>query len=368
MPKSQFSNKNNLQLKRNNPLGTSLRKWGSTILGGAVLLSLFLVGFSYVGGSDAGQFNVENPVGADLMVKSSPENFTQASVKPVDGSEEKSPYPTLNRFQVGSVVPRESRQEINQNQADTLKYLTHEVKEGENIWKVAQRYGLSTYTVVSANYEELSSRGYLPVGMELQIPNQNGILTELKKNQTLWDLMQTYGQDHEDVLAFNELESPNQLSEGEKIFIPGAHPVNPYKYQLSQNGSSDFSWPVSPGRRRVTSRFGDRDHPIFDRVIFHRGMDIGAKAGSAVFASKAGVVKYAGVKSGYGNIIILKHGQDYKTVYAHLRRKFVRQGQYIQKGQRIGEIGETGHTTGPNLHFEIRKARKAMDPLKFLKD
>lgn len=366
MPPNTAPTNKKLQLKRNRSYTKTLQRWGTSIVGLALLLSLLLFGFSYVRGSDAGQFHLENPVGTDLMVKRSPDHFTRTAAKKIEASPDPSPYPTLNQYQVGSVVPRQSRQKIIRGDKDELEYITHEVREGENVWKIAQRYGLKTYTVVSANYKRLSQRGYLPVGMELKIPNRNGILTELKKDQTLWDLMQTYGLDHRQVLKFNNIKSASQISEGEKIFIPGAHPVNPYKYQLQHEGKGNFSWPVSPGRRRITSRFGDRDHPIFDRMVFHRGIDIGAKPGSAVFAARAGVVTVAGVDEGYGKVIILKHGQNYRTLYAHLRRRFVRKGQYVQKGQRIGEIGQTGFTTGPNLHFEVRKGDKAIDPLKFI--
>jgi murein DD-endopeptidase MepM/ murein hydrolase activator NlpD len=248
-----------------------------------------------------------------------------------------------------------------------LEFITHTVKKGENIWKIARRYGLKTHSIVSTNYEALSQRDYLASGMELRIPNRNGIMTELKRNQTLWDLMKTYGTDHQDVLNFNGLESASQIGAGEKIFIPEASPVNPYKYQLFQEGASEeFSWPVSPGRRNVSSGFGRRDHPILNRVIPHHGIDIAAKFGTAIFAARAGIVEETGTNGGYGYRVKIRHADNYRTVYAHMRNGFVREGQYVQKGQRIGEIGKSGLATGSNLHFEVRRGDKALDPSKFL--
>jgi murein DD-endopeptidase MepM/ murein hydrolase activator NlpD len=328
-----------------------------------VVLFLALLGFLPVG-TDAGSISLDNPVGSDLTVAqkslTTPGSGSSASTR-------NKAYPSMTRYQMSSLTPRRDPKLMLNRSKNRLEFITHTVQKGENIWKIARRYGLKTHSIVSTNYESLSNRDYLPAGMELRVPNRNGIMTELKRNQTLWDLMKTYGTDHEDVLEFNGLESASQIGAGEKIFVPGALPVNPYKFQLFQEGGSEeFSWPVSPGRRHVSSEFGHRDHPILDRVIPHRGIDIAAKYGTAIFASRAGIVREAGTNGGYGYMVKIRHADNYRTVYAHLRNGFVREGQYVQKGQRIGEIGQSGLATGPNLHFEVQRGDQALNPLKFL--
>ncbi len=329
---------------------------------GLVLILAFL-GFLPVG-TDAGSLSLEDPVGADLTVADS--SLTSSDQNSSVSSREKT-YPSMTRYQMSSLTPQRDPKLMLDRSKEELEFITHTVKKGENIWKIARRYGLKTHSIVSTNYQKLTQRDYLIAGTDLRIPNRNGIMTELKHSQTLWDLMKTYGTNHEDVLKFNGLQSASQIGAGEKIFIPGASPVNPYKYQLFQEGGTEeFSWPVSPGRRHVSSGFGRRDHPILDRVIQHRGIDIAAKYGTAIFASRAGIVEEAGKNGGYGYMVKIRHAENYRTVYAHMRKGFVREGQYVQKGQRIGEIGESGLATGANLHFEVRRNDKALDPFKAL--
>lgn len=345
-----------LNLKRDR---ISWTNWGLFAAGLGAIVLLAGLGFLPTG-TDAGAMTADNPVGSDLVVDG--KRLNERS------SENPSSHPGMTRYQMSSVTPRRDPKLMLDRSKETLEYITHTVAKGENVWKIARRYGLKTHSVVSANYDRLRGREYLPAGMEIRIPNRNGVLTRLKKNQTLWDLMKTYGTQHEHVLSFNGLESASEIDAGQKIFIPDASPVNPYKFRLSQEGKKEFSWPVSPGRRHVSSGFGQRDHPILERVAAHRGIDIAAKFGTAVFASRAGIVDYVGKNGGYGLMVKIRHGDDYRTIYSHMSKGFVRDGQYVQKGQRIGEIGKSGMATGPNLHFEVRHGDEALDPLKFLPD
>ncbi|MFN0251010.1 MAG: M23 family metallopeptidase [Kofleriaceae bacterium] len=110
--------------------------------------------------------------------------------------------------------------------------------------------------------------------------------------------------------------------------------------------ASDDSW--------ATSGFGWRDDPMRHRRKFHPGADIRAKPGTPVFAAGDGVVIFAGRQGGYGNLVKIDHGGGVTTRYAHLRRIHVSEGEVIVGGKRIGQVGSTGRTTGPHLHFEIR--------------
>jgi murein DD-endopeptidase MepM/ murein hydrolase activator NlpD len=119
-----------------------------------------------------------------------------------------------------------------------------------------------------------------------------------------------------------------------------------------------FEWPVPDGV--VTSGFGKRNRK------FHDGIDISAAVGTGVYAAAGGEVVYSGALRGYGNVIILRHGDGYTTVYAHNQNNYVRERQWVRRGDLIATVGRTGRTTGPNLHFEIRKDDVARNPLYLL--
>ncbi len=114
---------------------------------------------------------------------------------------------------------------------------------------------------------------------------------------------------------------------------------------------------------RITSGFKMRLHPILQTMRAHQGVDYGAPIGTAVRSVGDGVVEFAGVQNGYGNVIFLKHRNNHTTVYAHLSRINVRKGQTVSQGQTIGAVGATGWATGPHLHFEFRVNGIYRDPL-----
>jgi murein DD-endopeptidase MepM/ murein hydrolase activator NlpD len=114
---------------------------------------------------------------------------------------------------------------------------------------------------------------------------------------------------------------------------------------------------------RVTSGFANRFHPILKQWRAHLGVDYGAPTGTPVRTIGDGIVKFAGVQNGFGNVVMVDHGRNEMTVYAHLSRFDVRQGQSVAQGQRIGAVGATGWATGPHLHFEFRVNGVHQDPL-----
>ena len=116
---------------------------------------------------------------------------------------------------------------------------------------------------------------------------------------------------------------------------------------------------------RVSSPFGKRFHPIFHRYIFHSGIDLAARIGTEIFATGAGVVQEATVVHGYGNMIKINHHFGYQTIYGHLSRILVHKGDVIHRGQLIAYSGNTGNSTGPHLHYEIRKDNKPVNPVKY---
>ena len=123
-------------------------------------------------------------------------------------------------------------------------------------------------------------------------------------------------------------------------------------------------WPL-PSSKRITSPFGTRIHPIYKTKKTHHGIDIGANSGSSILAAKDGKVIIAGWQGGYGNAVIIDHGGGITTVYAHCSKLIAKKGQYVKMGDLIAKVGSTGISTGPHLHFEVRKNGTVVNPLDY---
>jgi murein DD-endopeptidase MepM/ murein hydrolase activator NlpD len=139
-------------------------------------------------------------------------------------------------------------------------------------------------------------------------------------------------------------------------------PSTPVKH----NSTSDLSVFGCPTEGRITSHFGKRTDPVFEGTAIHYGIDIASLVGTPVLATANGRVKYVGNKTHWGNVIIIDHAKGYQTVYAHLHKFGVCSGDTVSKGQMIGYLGNTGKSTGPHLHYEIRYFGKPLNPLPFL--
>jgi murein DD-endopeptidase MepM/ murein hydrolase activator NlpD len=124
-----------------------------------------------------------------------------------------------------------------------------------------------------------------------------------------------------------------------------------------------YTWPTAGG---IGSYFGYRTHPILGYSRLHGGIDIGGRMGQPIWAVKEGVVIMARANGGYGNTIIIDHGNGYASLYAHQSSFEVKEGDYVETGQHVGNVGSTGLSTGPHLHFELRKNGSVTDPLAFL--
>lgn len=129
-------------------------------------------------------------------------------------------------------------------------------------------------------------------------------------------------------------------------------------------GTGRFAYPLAG---RLTSPFGRRTHPIFKVISFHSGVDLAAPHGTPIMASDSGRVIFDGWYGGYGKVVIVDHGRDYSTLYAHLSRTSVSKGRSVKQGDIVGYEGQTGYSTGPHLHFEVRKSGKPQNPLNYLR-
>lgn len=224
----------------------------------------------------------------------------------------------------------------------------HTVREGENLSVIAENYRLDLETLLAAN-NEIGEIIY--PGDQLNILPQKGTLYIVEKDDTIGGIAQMHGVPPAAILAANAKKS-EELSIGEKIFVPGVRPV-----KASRGGTARFAWPV---RGELSSPFGYR----WGRL--HAGIDIAADTGTAVRAAKTGRVTFAGWRGGYGNAVMIEHGQGYGTLYGHLSKYLVASGQYVSAGELVGLVGTTGNSTGPHLHFEINVDGQPVNPVLFL--
>ncbi|MCP4131378.1 MAG: peptidoglycan DD-metalloendopeptidase family protein [bacterium] len=126
---------------------------------------------------------------------------------------------------------------------------------------------------------------------------------------------------------------------------------------------------IVPAAGRVSSKFGYRVHPVTKRRrSFHKGIDIAAPTGTPIKASAGGrVIRSEFNRNGYGNLVVIKHEKDLSTYYGHMSQRIARRGARVKKGQLIGKVGSTGMSTGPHLHFEVRRGRKALNPNSYIR-
>ena len=134
------------------------------------------------------------------------------------------------------------------------------------------------------------------------------------------------------------------------------------KINFSLDGQ--FLWPI-PGYTKITSNYGYRIHPISGKYKLHSGVDVGAPIGANFVAMADGIVCRATYSDSYGNMVIIKHNEEYSSLYAHGSQLLVKTNQYVTKGTPVLKVGSTGNSTGPHAHFEIRKNNQCVNPMDF---
>ncbi|MDR2053018.1 MAG: M23 family metallopeptidase [Treponema sp.] len=234
-----------------------------------------------------------------------------------------------------------------------LFHTSYTVKQGDTIGQIARDFGLNQDTILSIN--NIRNSRLLQIGQRLNIPNQDGILYKVKKGDLLVKIAENYNVEVSALRTVNELFS-EKVNEGSTIFIPGAK-LN--LMDLQEINGDLFNWPL---RGYITSRYGYRASPFGGARQFHTGIDIGAAMGTPVRAAMAGRVSTAGYNETSGNYVVISHHSGYRTLYAHLSVVRVKAGAYVRTGDRIGDVGSTGQSTGPHLHFTVYKNGITVNP------
>ncbi len=185
---------------------------------------------------------------------------------------------------------------------------------------------------------------------------KSGKYITVKEKDTLESLSETFDVPTWLIKASN---TNAKIKPGQKIFIPLNWGIlgDGLQSSIRSLGAKDYIWPV-PNSKNISSQFGHRWGKS------HEGIDIPARTGSHILAVSDGVVVYSGNDlTGYGNIIVIGHRYGIFSVYAHCNKNYVSHGDRVHRGQVIGEVGNTGRSTGPHLHFEVRRNGRAMNPL-----
>jgi murein DD-endopeptidase MepM/ murein hydrolase activator NlpD len=228
------------------------------------------------------------------------------------------------------------------------------VQSGDNISTLATNFGLNQDTIISVN--KITYTRLLQAGKPLKIANQDGIFHTVKNGENLSTIAEKYKASTEVIKTVNELFSDKVVT-GTELFIPGAR----LDWSKLQEINGDlFIWPVYGA---ITSYYGWRRDPFNrSRRHLHNGIDIKGNTGTPIRAAMAGRVSAVGYDSVFGNYVIISHHSGYRTLYGHMHVIRTKTGAYVSQGERIGDVGNTGQSTGPHLHFTVYKNGATINP------
>jgi murein DD-endopeptidase MepM/ murein hydrolase activator NlpD len=240
------------------------------------------------------------------------------------------------------------------------------VENGDTLSGIAELFDVSINTI---RWENKISGQTISVGQKLNILPVTGVKHKVVKGDTVSKIAIKYDAESEDILIFNDIQSGDGLKQGDIIFVPNGiiKPVVVVKStktssvgsSVSSNTKAPSGYYIRPATGIITSPYGSR------KGGFHYGVDIGNKRGTTVVAAASGVVTkvVSGCAEGktscggrYGNYVVVDHPNGTSTMYAHLNSVSVSVGASVSQGQKIGTLGNTGRSTGPHLHFEVRNA------------
>lgn len=194
-----------------------------------------------------------------------------------------------------------------------------------------------------------------PAGWQESAAAPLGICHKVLRGQTLFSISRAYQIDLDTMADINGIQDPRRIEAGRLLFVPGATaPLDISPTSITP----PLAWPLAG---QVTSAFGlegGRPH--------HEGIDIDGVKGELIRAAAAGKVVWAGTERGYGNMVVLDHGGGLSTVYAHAERLLVGSEEWVQMGEPVAQVGDTGNARGAHLHFEVRRDGRALNPMPLL--
>ena len=248
---------------------------------------------------------------------------------------------------------------------------THVVKSGETLGGIASRAEVPRVLIIEAN--GLKAPFALRAGQKLVIPRRRTHV--VKTGETGFQIAMDYGVPWSAIAAANAMKPGDEVKVGQKLVIPTVSAKTVVASATSPSPSPSasaspaamidtpapkFAWPLTGKVRRPFLATGVKDGP-------HEGIDILSPEGSAVRSAAAGQVIFAGQgPEDYGLTVIVFHGGRWTTTYSFLSKVTVKEGDTVKAGERVGQVGETGMATEPQLHFEVRKNKVPLDPVKFL--
>lgn len=263
---------------------------------------------------------------------------------------------------------------------DRDEIVKYEVKTGDTISSIADKFGVSVDTVLWEN--DLSAYDLIRPGEELVILPVSGVTHKVERGESLSYIANQYDADQEDIMETNDIDNPERLSIGEKLIIPGGE-----KPDSSDSSSQSSSQSRTSGQsalsavKDVVSSPQPKTQTVSDKMHWptpghritqyyswrHHGLDVADNIGTPLYAAESGVVEFVGWSRGYGNNIVINHGGGKKTRYAHMHQFYVSRGERVSKGQTLGEMGNTGWSSGPHVHFEVVIKNRRQNPLNYIK-
>lgn len=247
--------------------------------------------------------------------------------------------------------------EVEEKKASKPTIFVHKVYAGETLWDIANAYGITVDSILSAN--PLADPNRIAVGQELRILSVQGVVHEVAVGESLWEIAERYEVSIDEIVKANSFTDPSRLQPKAEVVIPGATRLRP-RDVLVVNGQLQkaFDWPTAG---RISSPFGPRWGKM------HNGLDIAVPTGTPIKAAGDGRVTFAGWNGGYGILVIVDHGNGVETRYGHNSRLNVKVGQKVQRGDVLALSGNTGNSTGPHCHFEIRYRGTPVNPQTYLR-
>lgn len=233
------------------------------------------------------------------------------------------------------------------------------VAEGDTVETIARQFSVSVDTILWAN--DLKRTSTIRVGQKLVILPISGVSYKIKSGDTVSEIADKFNISQRELVEFNNLQD-GKLVIGETIIIPGGT-ITPTSTSGSSKGTPVKNVPKSSTKDAGTGFFSRPMHGGIrtQGIHGHNGIDIAGSIGTPIIAARGGtvtLVRGGGTwNGGYGNYVVISHGNGIQTLYAHMNSISVSQGQTVTTGQQVGTLGNTGQSTGPHLHFEVRNAK-----------